>query len=433
MNSFIVRGIIFDFTDIEKNETSIIPRFIQDGALKIKNGYIADRGDFQEIQNKNNDLSIIDYSGKIICPGFIDTHIHYPQIGIIGSYGKDLLNWLSDYTFPAEERFQDMDTAYRMSRFFFQEAINNGTTTCLTYGTSSIESVDAFFEIALEENFRVIAGQVLMNRYGPKPLLKDSKTFYKESQVLIEKWNGKGRLGFALTPRFAISCDMNLLNTAGELAEEYPDVLIQTHLSENLKEIDETNRLFPEYKDYLNVYEEAGLLNTRTVLAHCIWVSDSELDRIKKSGASIAHCPTSNLFLGSGLLSFQGIKKRDIPYSIASDVGAGTSFSLLKNMGAAYQVRRLNGDNLSPYEAFYSVTLGAAKCLKLNNKIGNFDIGKEADFIVLDYQTPGIMKIKDDFYRNYHSFSLENALFSLMILGDDRNVESVFVFGERKK
>jgi guanine deaminase len=290
-------------------------------------------------------------------PGFIDTHTHYPQTEIIGSYGKQLIDWLNGYTFPVEEHFNNINYASRVADMFIKEVLRNGTTTCMTFGTVNPASVDAIFSAASKYNMRLIAGKVLMNRNAPPGICDSIHSARHDCESLIEKWHKYNRNIYALTPRFAITCDMEELSLVGDLYNKYPDTFIQTHLAENVSEIKMTMKLFPDCSDYLNVYEKAGIVTDRTIFAHCIHLSDSEFERIHSAGSVIAHCPTSNLFLGSGLFNMSKSNSYTEKTIIATDVGAGTSFSLLKTLSDAYKVQQINGYPMNAFESYYSLTI----------------------------------------------------------------------------
>ena len=346
----LYRGEVFDFIDSPLNRKDAY-RYFPDGALAVRDGEIVDCGPYKEIKGRYADYELVDYSGKLLMPGFIDSHIHYPQAEIIGMYGKQLLDWLDDYTFPAEQAFASPEHADKMARFFIQELFRNGTTTCMAYATVHPASVTALFSVASEYNMCMLTGKVLMDRNAPAGLTDTAGQGESESRSLIETWHGKGRNRYVITPRFAISCSMEQLLAAGRLHGQYPDTYIQTHLSENKDEIDSTLSLCPDCQDYLEVYERAGLVTDRSVFGHCIHLSDSECRRLAEAGSVIAHCPTSNLFLGSGLFDMQQANRLGMQTVLATDVGAGTSFSLLRTMGESYKVQQLNGYPMSVLES----------------------------------------------------------------------------------
>lgn len=429
-NSFkIVRGTLVDFTGNPVEREGNL-RYFPDGALIIENGYVVDTGNYTDMAVIYPDADCVDFSGKLIMPGFIDTHIHFPQIEIIGSYGKQLLDWLKNYTFPAELSFAQPEYCRQMASLFVNELFRHGTTSCMAYPTVHKHSVDALFEAASNYNMRMFTGKILMNRNAPEGLTDTTVQAEKDCRELILRWHGKGRNSYVLTPRFSISCDQEELEMASALHREFPDTYIQTHLSENKEEVNQVHTLFPECTDYLAVYESTGLLTNRTVFGHGIHLSESELSRIAAAGASIAHCPTSNLFLGSGLFDMKQANSFGIKTAIATDVGGGTSISLLRTLGEAYKVQQLNGYPMHVQESFYKITLGAAKVLHMDDKVGNFDEGKEADFVVLDYDTPYLQRLRSNYMIRNDKWSIENLLFGLQTMGDDRNIAATYIMGE---
>jgi len=428
----IIRGEIFDFFGkLSHDASKPVPRFFSDGALAISEGKVVELNFYKNIREKYPEAPCEDYSGKLIVPGFMDTHIHYPQTGIIGLFGYQLIDWLNGYVFPAERSYKDPAYAKAVAKLFIQELFRNGTTSCMAFSTVHKEAADALFEAASRYNMRMITGRVWMNRNGDAALMDDTHKAYEETLALIEKWHKKGRNLYAITPRFAVSCDEASLDMQGELHAEFPDTYMQTHLSENDQEMHMVHALFPEAEDYLAVYEKAGLVTNRTIFAHGIHLSDSELERLAKAGAAIAHCPTSNLFLGSGLFDMKRTHEAGVQVSIATDVGGGTSFSLLRTLDEAYKVQQLHNYALKPFEAFYRITMEAAKALHLDHLMGNFDPGKEADFVVLDCAVTTPQKLRSEFLHRTQSLDVESLLFGLQITGDDRNVMATYVMGEK--
>jgi len=402
--------------------------YFADGAMIIENGIVQAIGNADEIlANENSDIDVTVYENKIITSGFIDTHVHYPQTGMIASYGEQLLDWLNNYTFPAEGKFDDPEHATKVAEIFLQELMSNGTTTALVFGTVHKQSVDSFFTQAELRNLRIICGKVMMDRNAPDFLTDTLESCYEDSKELIERWHHKGRLHYAVTPRFAPTSTPEQLDVAARLLSEYPDLYMHTHLSENLKEIEWVKELFPERANYLDVYDHHGLLSERSVFAHSIHLCDSECQRLADTGSAVAFCPTSNLFLGSGLLDLPRLESFGINVGMGSDVGAGTCFSLLSTMNEAYKVLQLQGKALSPFKSLFLATLGGAKALRLDDKIGNLAVGKEADFVVLDLAATPLLKFRMD-----NSTSLEETLFALMLMGDDRVVCETYVYGENR-
>ncbi|MBD1572602.1 guanine deaminase [Vibrio sp. S17_S38] len=400
-------------------------RYFEDGLLVVENGKIIDVGDHMEtIAKHNGDMKMINYQDKIITAGFVDTHIHYPQTGMIASYGEQLLDWLENYTFPEEERFKDPEYAAKVAKIFLDELASNGTTTALVFGTVHKQSVDVFFQEAKRRDLRMICGKVLMDRNAPEYLTDTPESGYKDSKDLIEKWHGNGRLSYAVTPRFAPTSSPEQLATVGQLLKEYPTVYMHTHLSENKQEIEWVKSLFPEREGYLDVYDHYGLLHQRSVFAHGVHLSDCECQRLSETGSAIAFCPTSNLFLGSGLFDLTRLEEYGVRVGMGTDVGAGTSFSLMQTMSEAYKVMQLQQQKLHPVKSLYQATLGGAKALYLDDKIGSLEVGKEADFVVLEPNATTLMK-----FRMQQAKTLEEKLFVLMSLGDDRTVHATYING----
>jgi guanine deaminase len=369
---------------------------------------------------------IATYPGCLIAPGFIDTHVHYVQTGMVASYGTQLLDWLDRYAFPAEMEFANPSHAAAMAKVFCDELLRNGTTTALVFCAVYPQSVDALFAEAEARGMRLIAGKVLMDRNAPEALRDTPQKGYDDSKALIGRWHKNGRSLYAITPRFAGTSTPEQLDAAGTLWREHPDVMVHTHIAENKREIEWTAELFPAAKNYLDVYDRHGLIGRRAVLAHGIHLGEDELCRCHETGTALAHCPTSNLFLGSGLFRVGNVKdpKRPVHVGLGTDIGGGTSFSLLATMGAAYEIAQLGGRSLSPVEAFFLATLGGARSLALDDRIGSIAPGREADFTVLDPNATPLLTL-----RNARADSVEDMLFALMMLGDDRAVRATYVAG----
>jgi len=399
--------------------------YFKDGLLVIEDGHVHSLGEANILlETLAENTVVIEHPNSLITPGFIDTHVHFPQCEVIASYGKQLLEWLETYTFPAEEKFNDSQYASEISKFFLDQLLQNGTTTALVFGTVHPQSVDAFFTEAQERNLRMICGKVMMDRNAPDALLDTAESSYHESRKLIQKWHNKNRLRYAVTPRFAPTSTAEQLESAGRLLKEFPDVHFQTHLSENIKECDWVSELFPDRDNYLDVYDHHQLLGKRSVFAHGIYLEDSEWQRLSETDSAIAFCPSSNLFIGSGLFKLQNAKQHGVKTGLGTDVGGGDSFSLLQVANQAYKTQQLLGEGLSASDSFYMATLGGAKALDLQDNIGNFEKGKEADFIVLDYHATALMKFKIK-----HCGSIHERLFSLMMLGDDRTIKQTYIMG----
>ncbi|MBW4508156.1 MAG: guanine deaminase [Scytonematopsis contorta HA4267-MV1] len=426
------RGDLLDFVDdpfYVSPEESL--RYIPDGLLIIENGVVKELGTYENLKDKYIDIPVTSYPGMLIMPGFVDTHIHFPQTEIIASYGEQLLEWLEKYTFPTEAKFQDKIYARKVAGIFLDELLRNGTTTALVLAAVYPESVDAFFEEAQARNLRMIAGKVMMDRNAPDFLLDTAESSYVQSKDLIERWHNKGRLLYAVTPRFAITSTNEQLHLTGKLLEEFSDVYLHTHLSENIDEVEWVKQLFPDCRDYLDVYDKFGLVRERSIFAHGVQLSDDEFKRMSEANATIAFCPTSNFFLGSGLFKIEKAKSLDTPIKVglATDVGGGTSFSMLQTASEAYKVAQLQRQKLSPFQALFLATLGGARALSLENKIGNFDVGKEADFIVVDSQATPIMAFRNPEATAKSLDELGDKLFSLIIMGDDRAIRATYVGG----
>ena len=401
--------------------------YFADGLLVIESGRIRAVGDAEVLLDElEDDVEVLHYPDALIVPGFIDTHIHFPQTGMVGAYGEQLLDWLNNYTFPCESQFADKAHADEVAQLFLKELLRNGTTTALVFASVHPQSVDALFEAAERLDLRLIAGKVMMDRNAPDYLTDTAESSYRESRELIERWHGKGRLHYAVTPRFAPTSSEAQLTLAGQLLGEFPDLYMQTHLSENLKEIEWVKALFPERKNYLDVYDHYQLLGQRSVLAHGVHLCDEECQRLAETGSAIAFCPTSNLFLGSGLFNLPQAERFGVNVGLGTDVGGGTSFSLLQTLNEAYKVMQLQGEKLSPFKSLYLATLGGARALRLEERIGTLQPGSDADFVVLDYNATPLLS-----YRLKQSRSLEETLFVLMTLGDDRAVLQTYAAGRR--
>ena len=355
----------------------------------------------------------------------IDCHVHYPQIDIIASYGEQLLDWLNRYAYPAEKKFSDAEYAAEIANFFVDELLRNGTTTALVFATVHPQSVDAIFDKALRLNMRLISGKVLMDKNCPEELRDDAKSAYEDSLRLIEKWHGKDRLSYAITPRFAVTSSEGQLAAAGRLAREHSDVYVHTHLAENNDEVGLIAKQFPWSRSYLDVYEHFGLIRERSVFAHCLYLDDQDRKSMADNGAAIAFCPMSNLFLGSGLFDLRSAHEKGIRVGLGTDVGGGTSLSLLRTASEAYKVLHLQDQALPPFDALYLATLGAARALYVDDKIGNFELGKEADFVVLDSKATSITS-----RRLSTSNDVAEKLFALIMLGDDRCVTATYLMGQ---
>lgn len=406
--------------------------FDTDGLLVVNDqGKVCAAGDAASLRQAYRHVPTQHLPGRIIAPGFVDLHVHYPQIDVIASPAEGLLPWLENYTFPEETRYVAHEYAAQSATFFIAELLRNGITTALTFATSHVASVNAMFEAADSAGLRIITGKCLQDRHCPDGVRDDTPQSLIDTEALIQRWHGqgaRGQLGYAITPRFAPTSSDAQMQGMGELAAKYPEVWIQSHVSENLDEIAWVKQLYPSDSSYLSVYDRFGLLRSRSVYAHCIHFSSADRDLMKQRGAAAAVCPTSNLFLGSGHFDFAQAQRHNLPYGLASDVGGGTSFSPFKTMLAAHHIARSNSQSggvgksaitLSPQRLWWLHTAGAAQALGLGHVVGNLQIGFDADFVVLNPQaTPLLAR------RTARASSLDELLFALIVLGDDRAVES---------
>jgi len=424
----VYRGELLHFlADPSKVALEDSYQYLEVGLMIIKDGLIEQIGDAKELlPSIDASIEVTHYEDGLIMPGFIDTHVHYPQTEMIASYGEQLLEWLENYTFPFEKQFSDFEHGKKVAEFFLTQLLEAGTTTALVFGTVHKESVDAFFTVAQQKKLRMICGKVLMDQNCPDDLSDTAQSGYDESKALIEKWHKTDRLQYAITPRFAPTCSTEQLNKAGELLNENPSVYLHTHLSENKNEIAWVKELFPESDGYLDVYDKSKLLGRRSVFAHGVHLHDSECQRLGETNSAIAFCPSSNLFLGSGLFNLQQAQKFDVNVGLGSDIGAGTTFSMLSTINEGYKTQQLRNDRLSPFQSFYLATLGGAVSLDLEGTIGNFTKGAEADFIVLDYHATPLMD-----RRMNHCKNLSEKLFILSMLGDERHVSATHIMGEK--
>jgi guanine deaminase len=401
--------------------------YIEDALLVVDNGKVEALGSAPTLlaDPRFAQLDVVDYSGHLIVPGFVDAHLHYPQTDIIASYGSQLLEWLEKYTFPAEGRFHDEAHALEAAGFFVNELLRNGTTSGMIFASVHPQSVDALFKVAEAVNLRIGAGKVMMDRNCPDYLQDTAQQGYEESQQLIDQWHGVGRLSYAVTPRFAPTSTDEQLQLAGKLYAENNGVYLQSHVAENKAEVEWVAELFPWSRSYLDVYDRYGLLGERAIYAHCIYLDDSDLSRMHETGTVAAFCPTSNLFLGSGLFDLQRCREMDVRTGLATDVGGGTSFSMLRTADEAYKVSQMAGRPVTPVQLFYEMTLGGASALSMQQYIGNFETGKEADFVVLDTAALPLLQRRIDV-----ADSFEEKLFALIVLGDDRITAATYVMGE---
>jgi guanine deaminase len=426
----LLRGRVLTFRDdpglYDSADTYV---YIEDGALLISSGQIAKLGEYQAVRSAAAaEVLEIDHRPNLILPGLIDTHIHFPQMQVIGSYGTQLLDWLSRYTFVEEQKFWNAAHSERIASSFVDELIRHGTTTAVSFCTVHKESAEAYFAEAAKRNMCLIGGKVLMDRNAPEKLRDTPQSAYEDSKTLIGRWHGKGRAHYAISPRFAITSTDAQLAVTQSLAREFPDCFVQTHLSENHDEIELTKSLFPWARDYTDVYEHYGLLGPKSLFGHCIHLGRREVDMFSQSNSVAVFCPTSNLFLGSGLYDRDGLMQSGVRTAIATDIGGGTSYSMLRTLDEGYKVLQLRGQKLSPLNSFYMATLGNARALGLEASIGTLEEGSDADVIVLDARATSAMKLRCETVE-----TLAEELFVLQTLGDDRAVAEVYIAGHPAK
>ncbi|MBK4218159.1 guanine deaminase [Paracoccus caeni] len=421
----LIRGRVLDF-HADPHETEDNHRYLEDGAILIKDGLIVAVDDYAKLAAPG--IPEIDHRPHLILPGFIDTHIHFPQVQVIGSWGAQLLDWLNTYTFPEEARFSQQGHAPAMAGAFLDLLTSHGTTTAVAFCSVHPESAEALFDAAQARNMAMVAGKVMMDRNAPEGVLDTPQSGYDDSKALIEKWHGRGRQRYAITPRFAITSTPEQLDIAGQLVREYPDCHIQTHLSENLDEIAYTLSLYPKARDYLDIYETHGLLSDKLLLGHSIHLEEREIRRMAETGSRAVFCPTSNLFLGSGLFDEAGLRAAGVVNGIATDVGGGTSYSMLQTLNEGYKILQLRGQKLHPFAAFHWATRGNAVALGMEDTIGTLAPGSHADLVVLDARATPAMDL-----RMQRAETLAEELFILQILGDDRSIAQTYVAGQAMK
>jgi guanine deaminase len=429
VSTIALRGAALTFTDdpfLVGSEAAM--HYESDALVVLENGRVKAFGSYAALKNAlAPGTPVTTYADALILPGFIDLHVHYPQTQIIGAYGKQLIDWLNRYTFPAELQFANIEHAREVSTLFLDECLRVGTTTAAVYATVHAHSVDVFFAEAERRGLRMIAGKVMMDRNAPEALLDTAQTGYDQSKALLEKWHDVGRLGYAITPRFAPTSSPEQLEAAGALWREFPQVHMQTHISENTDEVAWVHKLFPERASYLDVYDHYGLVGKRAVFGHGIHLEESEWQRLHDADAAVAHCPTSNEFLGSGLFRFDNAKKQSRPVRVGlgTDVGAGTCLSPLRTMGEAYKIGELCGNSLCAADAYFLATRGAAESLHLEDKIGSIAPGMEADLVVLDLKSTPLIEFRMKFCQ-----SIDEVLAVQMTMADDRATKAVYVGGK---
>lgn len=403
-----------------------VVRINTSGAVLIENGRILAVGDAEALRAAHPTAEHTDYGNRLICPGFVDAHAHYPQTAMIASWGKQLIDWLNSYTFPEEMRFADPDFARETSARYLDLITAHGTTTVCSYTTVHPASVDAFFEAAQQRGMAVVAGKTCMDRNAPDGLRDTARSAYDDSSALLARWHGKDRLRYAITPRFSPTSSPEQLAAMGALWAENPDCLMQTHLSEQPGEIAWVAELFPQARDYLDTYEAHGLLGRRAVFGHAIHLTAREKDRLAETGAALVHCPTSNTFIGSGLMDVAGLAARRIPLGLATDTGGGSSFSMLRTMAAAYEIGQLRGTALHAAQLLWLATAGSAESLHMGDEIGRLAPGMAADLTILDLaSTPAIAQ------RHARAGDIWEAVFPTIMMGDDRAIADVWIGGRR--
>ncbi|MBK9245699.1 MAG: guanine deaminase [Burkholderiales bacterium] len=428
MARIALRGRLIDFV-ADPIASAAAVRLVDDGLLLIDDGRIVARGEYGPLSRAlGPDREVTDFTGCLLLPGFVDAHTHFPQLDIVASASGGLLNWLTQHTYPAEMRFADPVVCEEAARFFLDELAANGTTSACVLGTVHAQSVEALFTEAQARGMRLVAGKCLMDRNCPPELADRGDQGMHETLSLAARWHGKGRLGYAITPRFAASSTDRQLKLAGELARSRPDLYVQSHLAENEEEVRWVRELFPRARSYLDVYESFGLLRERSVYAHCIWLDATDRRHFALARATAAVCPGSNLFLGSGTFDFARAVEAGMKIALATDVGGGPTLSMLATMRAAHDVARMRGSSLSATQLFYWATRGAAQALGWDDQVGTLESGAEADVVVLDpAATPLLAK------RAAAADSVESLLFALMVLGDDRAVRETFIAGRPSK
>ena len=399
---------------------------IRRGAVLIENGKIVAVGEADPLRTANPEATIADHGDSLIMAGFVDSHAHFSQTAIIASWGKRLIDWLNTYTFPEETRFGDPKYAAQIAETYLDLNLSNGITTACAYCTIHPESVDAYFTAAQKRGLRMLGGKVMMDRNAPDGLRDTAQSGYDDSKALLQKWQGVDRLSYVITPRFAPTSTEAQLEATGALWSEHPECLMQTHLSEQHEEIAWVKDLFPDSTDYLDVYERFGLLGPGAVMGHSIYLSDREWDAIRDSGASIAHCPTSNAFIGSGLFHATRSHAAGIRTGLATDVGGGSSFSMLRTMASAYEIGQLRGDALHPSQLLYMATQGSADALHIGDKVGNLEAGREADIVVLNLTSSPVIE-----QRVQNAEGFWETVFPTIMLGDDRAIEAVYIAGNQ--
>jgi guanine deaminase len=415
------RGTLVDFTGDPRIEPGAL-RHVEDGLLLVDEGRIVSAQPYKEPPG----VEVVDLKGKLLMPGFVDAHVHSAQTDVIASHGENLLDWLDRHIFPAEARFADAGHARQVSEYFLDELLRHGTTTAAVFPSVHPESVDEFFKACEARGLRMVAGKLMMDRNCPQEVRDEAESSYRDSQALIGRWHGRSRLAYAVTPRFAPTSSERQLELAGRLLQEHAGVLLQTHLSETEEEVRWVRQLFPWARSYLEVYERYGMLRPGALFAHCLHLGRGEWEKLAAAGAAAVHCPSSNLFLGSGLFDFAAARRAGVAVALGSDVGGGTSFSMLRHMHEAHNVAQMRRLPFDARDGFYLATLGGARALGMQERIGSFERGREADFVVLRPDaTPLLAR------RMAQAQTLDARLFLLMTLGDERAIEATYVLGTK--
>ncbi|MFC4213921.1 guanine deaminase [Pseudophaeobacter arcticus] len=426
-SEYILRGHVLSFTTSPFAAAAPEEAVQISAAVALARGRVVGCGSFEDMQALQPQAEVIDHGAKLILAGFVDAHVHYPQTAIIASWGKRLIDWLNSYTFPEEMRFGDAAYAQEIAERYLDLTQANGTTTVCSFATIHPESVDAFFGAAQARGQRVVTGKTCMDRNAPTGLRDTAQSAYDDSKALIQRWHGVDRLEYAITPRFSPTSTPEQLEAMGALWSEHPECLMQTHLSEQLDEIEWVKSLFPQARDYLDTYEEFGLLGARGLYGHAIHLEERERHRLREYGAALVHCPTSNTFIGSGLFDMDGLMAEGQRIGLATDTGGGSSFSMLRTMAAAYEIGQLRGRPLHAAELIWLATQGSATALRMEDKIGNIAPGMEADLVVLDLaSTPAIAQ------RSARAGDLWEAVFPTLMMGDDRAISEVWISGLRQ-
>lgn len=409
--------------DMQPTEAVVVD---PNGAVLLSAGRIADIGPAQDVIARHPGVEIESFDQGLIMPGFIDAHVHYPQTAMIASWGKRLIDWLNTYTFPEEMRFSDSAYAAEISARYLDLTTQNGTTSVCSYCTIHPESVDAFFTEAQSRGQRVFAGKTCMDRNAPDGLVDNPQTAYDQSKALLQNWHDVDRLSYVITPRFSPTSTPAQLEALGSLWAEHPEVLMQTHLSEQTDEIDWVKSLYPKARDYLDTYESFGLLGSNGLYGHAIHLEPREKDRLREVGAALIHCPTSNTFIGSGLFDMAGLMASGQRIGLATDTGGGSSFSMLRTMAAAYEIAQLRGTALHPAQLLWLATFASAQALRVEDKVGRLEIGHEADVIVVNLASTEAISQRSDCATD-----IWEAVFPTIMMGDDRAIDAVYIAGRR--